>query len=73
MTQFIKKGGFEKVLEGFYKLNPSNVTDILKKGYKGLLSDGNFVNVRKVSTFKLPTLEVYNSKNKNSLKVRYNE
>jgi hypothetical protein len=73
MTQFIKKGGFEKALEGFYKLNPSNVTDILKKGHKGLLSDGNFVNVRKVSTSKLPMLELYNSKNKNSLKVRYNE
>lgn len=70
---FEKTGGFEKTLEDFNSLNPSNVKDIQTKygpGKVGTLSDGTTVVARPGSTTGGPTLEITVSNNK-IYKIRY--
>jgi hypothetical protein len=70
---FEKMGGFEKTLEDFNGLNPSNVKDIQTKygpGKVGTLSDGTTVVARPGSTTGGPTLEITVSNNK-IYKIRY--
>ena len=64
---FEKSGGFEKTLEDFNALNPSNVKDIQTQygpGKVGTLSDGTSVVARPGSKTGGATLEIRVSNNK---------
>jgi len=70
---FEKTGGFEKTLEDFDDLNPSNVKDIQTQygsGKVGTLSDGTRVVARPGSATGGATLEIKIS-NKKLYKIRY--
>jgi hypothetical protein len=67
-TQFEKTGGYNKALDDFNSMGPSNVKDI-PGGKVGKLPDGRTANVRIKSSDGRPTLEIYDGKN--SIKIRY--
>lgn len=69
---FEKKGTYEDALKDFDKLEPSNVKEINGKiGKVGDLPDGRKANVRLDSKDTRPTLEIFNSNNRSSIKFRY--
>ena len=70
---FEKSGGFEKTLEDFEALQPTNVKDIQTQygpGKVGYLADGTSVVARPGSNTGGPTLEIKVS-NKKVYKIRY--
>ena len=59
-------------MNDFESLNFTNFKNIkTTEGKVGLLEDGRTVSVRSVSTDGRPTLEIYNPKTKESIKIRY--
>lgn len=59
-------------IEDFIKIDPDDVQDTFK-GYSGILQDGRDVHVRNKSRDKRPTLEFYDRKNGEKIKIRYGE
>ena len=66
-----KDGGFGQAIKDFEALDLSEIKDT-SSGKMGKLPDGRIVNVRPSSSAKKPTLEIYNPKNRRSIKIRYN-
>ncbi len=62
--QYIKSGGYEMAVNDFYSMGVTNVRNI-PSGLVGQLPDGTFINVRSVSSYGTPTLQIGN------IKIRY--
>lgn len=59
-------------MKDFEDLSPSDVQEI-DKGKVEILPDGRKINVRSDSSAKVPTLEIYDQKNKKRIKIRYKQ
>lgn len=73
-TQFEKPGGYDEALEDFDKMGLDNIKDLPNSkndGKVGSLPDGRVVNVRTGSKEGRPTLQIYDAKNRSSIKIRY--
>ena len=68
--QYEKEGTYNDALKDFESLGATGIKNI-ENGMRGILPDGRDVNVRTESSFKTPTLEIYDSKTERSIKIRY--
>ncbi|WP_234859479.1 RHS repeat-associated core domain-containing protein [Aquimarina aquimarini] len=69
-TNFDRKGGMDDANKVFDDLNPTDVKDI-PNGRRGVLDNGNKINVRSNSSDKRPTVEIQDGKKKT--KFRFGE
>lgn len=68
--QYEKEETGDEAFKDFESMGVTNIENI-NNGKRGILPDGRDINVRTDSSFKAPTLEIYDRKTERSIKIRY--